>query len=89
MPSWASRLDGGIRAGHLYFFCFKRRQSGDGSLILLNSRHWFDGQAWRPTNIRRGDERPRPRRRRRGALTFAASVMAGRAATAGFSRTSL
>lgn len=48
MPSWASRVDGGIHAGHLYFVCFKRRQSGDGRLILLNSRHWFDGQAWAP-----------------------------------------
>jgi hypothetical protein len=48
MPSWASRVDGGIRAGHLYIFCFKRRQSGDGRLILLNSHHWFDGQAWAP-----------------------------------------
>lgn len=48
MPSWASRVDGGIRTEHLYFLCFKRRQSGDGRLILLNSHHWFDGQAWAP-----------------------------------------
>ena len=48
MPSWASRVDGGIHAGHLYFVCFKRRQSGDGRLIFLNNRHWFDGQAWAP-----------------------------------------
>lgn len=48
MPSWASRVDGGIRAGHLYFVCFKKRQSGDGRLILLDSHHWFDGQAWAP-----------------------------------------
>jgi hypothetical protein len=48
MPSWASRVDGGIRAGHLYFVCFKKRQSGDGRLIMLNSHHWFDGKAWAP-----------------------------------------
>ena len=48
MPSWTSRVDGGIHAGHLYFLCFKTRQSGDGRLILLNSHHWFDGQAWAP-----------------------------------------
>jgi len=48
MPSWASRVDGGIHAGQLYFLCFKRRRSGDGRVILLNSHHWFDGQAWAP-----------------------------------------
>ncbi len=46
MPSWTSRVDGGIRGGHLYFMCFKKRRSGDGRVILLNSHHWFDGQAW-------------------------------------------
>jgi hypothetical protein len=48
MPSWASRVDGGIFAQHLYFVCFKKRQSGDGRLIMLNSHHWFDGRAWAP-----------------------------------------
>jgi hypothetical protein len=48
MPSWASRVDGGIRAGQLYFVCFKRRRSGDGRVILLDSHHWFDGLAWAP-----------------------------------------
>jgi hypothetical protein len=48
MPSWTSRVDGGIRGGHLYFMCFKKRESGDGRLIMLNSHHWFDGQAWAP-----------------------------------------
>ena len=53
MPSWASRCEWRIRAGHLYIFCFKRRQSGDGRLILLNDHHWFDGQAWVPYQRRR------------------------------------
>lgn len=55
MPSWTSRVDGGIRGGRLYFMCFKKRQSGDGRLIILNSHHWFDGQAWAPY------EGPKPR----------------------------
>jgi hypothetical protein len=48
MPTWASRVDGGLRHGHLYFLCFKKRESGDGRVILLNSHHWFDGAAWAP-----------------------------------------
>jgi hypothetical protein len=55
MPSWTSRVDGGIRGGHLYFMCFKKRRSGDGKLIMPDSHHWFDGQAWAPY------EGPRPR----------------------------
>jgi|SRR5579872_4025713 len=54
MPSWASRVDGGIRAGHPYFVCFKNRQSGDGRLIMLNSHHWFDGHAWAPYQSPKG-----------------------------------
>ena len=53
MPSWASRVDGGIHAGHLYFVCFKNRESGDGRLIMLDSHHWFDGQAWAPYQHRK------------------------------------
>lgn len=46
MSSWADRVDGGIHNKHLYFMCFKRRESGDGKLVLLDSHHWFDGRCW-------------------------------------------
>jgi hypothetical protein len=48
MPSWTSRIDGGVHAERLFFLLFKTRQSGDGRVILLNSHHWFDGEAWAP-----------------------------------------
>ena len=59
MPSWASRIDGGFHAGRLFFLLFKTRQSGDGRVILLNSHHWFDGEAWAPHQAPK--ERPKAR----------------------------
>jgi|ERR1022692_1409829 hypothetical protein len=46
MWSWASRLDGGIHEGRLYFLCFKQRESTSGRIMSPDSQHWFDGKCW-------------------------------------------
>jgi hypothetical protein len=47
LASFTERLDGGIHHGHLFFLGHKVR-SGDGRIVSLDARHWFDGQCWRP-----------------------------------------
>jgi len=39
MPSWTSRVDGGVHHGELYFLCYKKRDQMQG---FLNSQSWFD-----------------------------------------------
>lgn len=46
MWSWASRLDGGIYGGRLYFLCFKKGESTSGRMFTLDAQHWFDGKCW-------------------------------------------
>ena len=48
LPGWWSRLDGGIESGQLVFFGPKKRTSGDGRMVFLNGRAWFDGSCWDP-----------------------------------------
>lgn len=46
MWSWASRVDGGIHQGRLYFLGFKKPESTSGRNIVPDPQHWFDGKAW-------------------------------------------
>ena len=48
MWSWADRVDGGIGPGQLYFLGFKHHEPAGGRKILLDQKHWFDGQCWAP-----------------------------------------
>lgn len=58
LRSWAERVDGGIAKGKLFFLGYKNHLSGDGRLIFLSGRHWFDGRCWEPYVKRRyPDER--------------------------------
>jgi hypothetical protein len=55
--TWADRVDGGIDRGQVVFFCTKHRSSGDGQMVSLRGRGWFDGSCWDPY-----EDRKRPRR---------------------------
>jgi hypothetical protein len=46
MWSWASRVDGGIHRGRVYFLAFKKRESTSGRNITPDGQHWFDGKCW-------------------------------------------
>jgi hypothetical protein len=46
MWSWASRVDGGIHQGRLYFLCFKKPESTSGRYLTPDGQHWFDGRCW-------------------------------------------
>jgi hypothetical protein len=46
MWSWADRVDGGIKAGHLWLLLHKRRESTSGRNVWLNDREWFSGHCW-------------------------------------------
>jgi hypothetical protein len=48
LRSYAERLDGGIERGLPFFLGYKARPSGDGRLVFLDARHWFDGECWEP-----------------------------------------
>jgi hypothetical protein len=48
LSSWTKRVDGGIHNGALFFLGYKVRTSGDGNIISLSGRHWFDGSCWKP-----------------------------------------
>jgi hypothetical protein len=48
LRSYADRLDGGVEGGTLFFLGFKAHASGDGRLIFLNGKRWFDGKCWEP-----------------------------------------
>ncbi|WP_394829016.1 hypothetical protein [Pendulispora albinea] len=48
MWSWADRVDGGIERGALFFFAWKKREPTDGTIVILDPRHWFDGKCWEP-----------------------------------------
>ncbi|MBI4703942.1 MAG: hypothetical protein HY744_22770 [Deltaproteobacteria bacterium] len=48
LSSWAARVDGGIHRGELFLLGYKARASGDGRLVFLDGRHWFDGKCWEP-----------------------------------------
>ncbi len=45
METWASRLDGGIKAGRLWFLIHKRRVVTSGREIWLDESQWFSGKA--------------------------------------------
>jgi hypothetical protein len=53
LQSHAERLDGGIHGGVPFFLGYKARGSGDGQLVFLDGRHWFDGKCWEPYERRR------------------------------------
>ncbi|MEE2829147.1 MAG: hypothetical protein VX498_08160 [Myxococcota bacterium] len=44
--SWTDRVDGTLERGGLSLLVHKRRSQSSGRLIFLDSKHWFDGQAW-------------------------------------------
>jgi hypothetical protein len=48
LRSYSERLDGGLQHGRPFFLGHKARPSGDGRLVFLDARHWFDGQCWEP-----------------------------------------
>jgi hypothetical protein len=48
LQSHAERLDGGIGRGSPFFLGYKARGSGDGRLVVLDGKHWFDGKCWKP-----------------------------------------
>jgi hypothetical protein len=48
LPIWSARLDGGLARGVPFFLAHKLHASGDGRVIMLSGRHWFDGKCWEP-----------------------------------------
>ena len=51
MLLWANRVDGGIRKGRLFFWCWKKPEMTSGkALWSLDTKHWFDGEAYRQLN---------------------------------------
>jgi hypothetical protein len=48
LRSYAERLDAGLLRGVPFFIGHKARPSGDGRLVFLDARHWFDGKCWEP-----------------------------------------
>lgn len=51
LSSWATRLDAGIHVGSLFFLLHKVRVSGDGRIVSLDDRGWFDGSCWEPYGV--------------------------------------
>ncbi len=51
MLFWASRVDGGISNGRLFFWCWKKPEMTSGKKFWeLDGKHWFDGEAYRQLN---------------------------------------
>jgi hypothetical protein len=48
LHTFASRLDGGIRRGVLFFLAHKIHPRSGGRLIVLDGFNWFDGKCWEP-----------------------------------------
>ncbi len=48
LAHWTDRLDGGIESGKPFFVAYKKHVSGDGRLIFLSGKGWFDGSDWNP-----------------------------------------
>lgn len=59
LRSYVERVDGGLANGRLFFLGYKTQLSGDGRLIFLSDRHWFDGKCWEPYGRRRYPDKAR------------------------------
>ncbi|MEE2829146.1 MAG: hypothetical protein VX498_08155 [Myxococcota bacterium] len=46
LPHWTGRLDGGVEGGLPFFILHKKHVSGDGKMLFLAGRGWFDGSSW-------------------------------------------
>jgi hypothetical protein len=48
LRAWTDRVDGGVRAGRLFFMCYRRLEPAGGRPVFLNGQRWFDGKCWEP-----------------------------------------
>lgn len=48
MWCWANRADCKVLDDSTCFLCFKIREATGGRIIVLDSKHWFDGECWKP-----------------------------------------
>ncbi|MCK6586916.1 MAG: hypothetical protein L6Q76_04955 [Polyangiaceae bacterium] len=48
MWCWANRADCKVFNDSTCFLCFKIREPTGGRMVVLDSKHWFDGECWKP-----------------------------------------